>query len=105
MDQALSAVLGAAVSGVSPPSTGKGGGKGSSTTNATAEQYLTQASADYTAAQTALSKGQLGEYQKDVNAMNTALQAAENALSKGTASTGTKSTTTTTTTTTTTPSA
>ncbi len=100
--QALSAVLGAAVSGVSPPSTGNGNGNGSSTTNATAEQYLTQASADYTAAQTALSKGELGQYQKDVNAMNTALQAAENALTKGTSSSGTKSTTTSTTTTTTT---
>ncbi|MGC2168351.1 MAG: hypothetical protein WA580_04540, partial [Acidimicrobiales bacterium] len=90
-------------SGVAPPSTGTGKGKGSTTSNATAEQYLTQASSDYTAAQTALSRGELGQYQKDVNAMNTALQAAENALNKGTTSSA-DTTSTTSTTTTTTPS-
>jgi hypothetical protein len=57
---------------------------------------LSQASSDYAAAQSALEKGNLGEYQKDVTAMDTALQAAQTALQKGTSSTTTTTTTTTT---------
>ncbi|HEY1824361.1 MAG TPA: UPF0182 family protein [Acidimicrobiales bacterium] len=98
LDQALSAVLGTAVSGVTAPSSGsgKGNGNGGTTTSKTAEQYLSQASSDYAAAQSALEKGNLGEYQKDVTAMDTALQAAQTALQKGTSSTTTTTTTTTT---------
>jgi uncharacterized membrane protein (UPF0182 family) len=68
-------------------------------TTKSATEYLTRASTDYTNAQTALANGNLGLYQRDVNAMNAQLQLAQNALS----STTTTSTTTTTTTTTTTP--
>jgi hypothetical protein len=80
-------VLGSTVSGVTPPSsgsgtsTGKGGGSSTKST-ATAQDDLNKASADYTAAQTALSNGNLGLYQRDVVAMNAALQAAQTALSK-----------------------
>jgi len=85
LDQALSSVLGSAVSGVSPPgsgtTTGKGGGSSTKST-ATAQDDLNKASAEYTAAQTALSNGDLGLYQRDVNAMNADLQAAQTALAK-----------------------
>jgi uncharacterized membrane protein (UPF0182 family) len=86
LDEALSSALGSTVSGVSPPpsssgSTGTGGGSSKST--ATTQDDLNKASTDYTAAQTALSNGNLGQYQRDVNEMNAALQAAQTALSKG----------------------
>jgi uncharacterized membrane protein (UPF0182 family) len=87
LSKALSSVLGSTVSGVSPPSsgsggsTGKGGGSSGSAT-ATAQDDLNRASSEYAAAQTALSNGNLGQYQRDVNAMNADLLAAQNALSK-----------------------
>jgi hypothetical protein len=92
---ALSAVLGANVSTGPGGTTNPGGG---TQTGKSASYYLDQASADYTAAQSALSAGNLGGYQSKVNAMNRELQLAQNALS-GTTGTSTSTTSTTTTTT------
>ena len=74
---ALSQVLGTSVN------TG-GGGSGGTTTpsGSSAATYLAQASKDYANAQSALSTGNLGLYQRDVNAMNTELQAAQKALTR-----------------------
>jgi hypothetical protein len=80
---ALSDVLGANVSGLSNPPPSKGKGSGSSVTGASVASYLQQASADYTNAQNALANGDLGLYQKDVNAMNQQLKLAQNALGRG----------------------
>jgi hypothetical protein len=80
-------VLGANVSGLSNTSGSKGKGKGNGTTtpttSASVASYLQQASADYTNAQRALANGDLGLYQKDVNAMNQQLQLALNSLGSG----------------------
>ena len=80
---ALSSVLGANVS-VGPPGSSTVGTtppSGSTTsTNKTAQQYLKQATADYTAAQVALTAGDLGTYQSDVKAMDAQLLLAQNAL-------------------------
>jgi uncharacterized membrane protein (UPF0182 family) len=111
LDEALSHVLGASVAGSSTttqPSTGTT----SPTTNSTVAQYLARASADYTAAEAALSKGNLGLYQQDVIAMHRQLNLAQSALSSGATTktttktnskTSTSSTSTTSTTTTTAP--
>lgn len=80
---ALEDVLGTNVSGLSTS-------PGSSTTTtipssgatSTAATYLQQASSDYADAQSALANGNLGAYQRDVDAMHTALQEAEQALGK-----------------------
>ena len=82
---ALSDVLGANVSGLSNsnPTKGKGAGKGKTTNGASVAAFLQQASVDYTSAQNALAKGNLGLYQTDVDAMNQQLKLAENALGKG----------------------
>jgi hypothetical protein len=92
---ALSDVLGANIS-TGPGGTTKPGGGGTQT-GKSASYYLTQAVADGAAAKKALSAGNLGGYQADVNAMYRESQLAQTAL------TGTASTTSTTTTTTTTP--
>jgi len=84
---ALSQVLGTAVSttsGSSSSSSGSSGAAGTSKTGQSAAYYLSQAASDYSAAQAALSAGNLGEYQADVNAMNEQLTLAQKAL--GTAS-------------------
>jgi hypothetical protein len=82
---ALSDVLGANVKGLSgstsTPATGKG--SGTSTSGASVAAFLQQASADYTNAENALANGDLGLYQKDVNAMNQQLKLAQNELGKG----------------------
>jgi uncharacterized membrane protein (UPF0182 family) len=70
---ALSQVFGSEVS------TGGGGG-GTTKPGQNANYYLTLASRDYAAAQAALSAGNLGSYQADVNAMNAALIQAQKAL-------------------------
>jgi hypothetical protein len=81
---ALSDVLGANVSGLtSTPPTGNGKGKTPPTTSASVASYLQQASADYANAQRALANGDLGLYQKDVNAMNQQLELARNSLGGG----------------------
>ena len=94
--QALSNVLGANITGLSGGSPSKGSTPPSS---ATATADLERAATDYTNAQAALANGDLGLYQKDVNAMNRELQLAQAALTS-TATSPTTSTTTTTTTTT-----
>jgi uncharacterized membrane protein (UPF0182 family) len=68
---ALSDVLGSNITPNKP-----GGGK----TGQTANYYLQRASADYVAAQKALSAGNLGEYQTQVDAMNRELTLAQKAL-------------------------
>ncbi|MDE3064564.1 MAG: UPF0182 family protein [Acidobacteriota bacterium] len=74
---ALSAVLGANISGgTTPPPNG-------GTTGHTAAYYLAQAGKQYQAAQAALKAGNLGAYQSAVNAMNKDLVAAQAALKAG----------------------
>jgi uncharacterized membrane protein (UPF0182 family) len=75
---ALSDVLGANIT--VGPSTGPS--TPPSKSGQTAQAYLKQAAADYTAAEAALQAGNLGNYQSDVNAMNKQLQLAQNALAK-----------------------
>ncbi|MGC1238166.1 MAG: UPF0182 family protein [Acidimicrobiales bacterium] len=75
---ALAQVLGANVSGITPPPTTTPPGK----TSATAAEDLAKAATDYTNAQTALSNGNLGQYQQDVKAMNSEITAAQTALAK-----------------------
>jgi hypothetical protein len=79
---ALSSVLGANVS-VGPggsSSTGTSTGTGTSTSGQTAQAYLKQAATDYSAAQAALTAGDLGLYQSDVKAMDQQLLLAQSAL-------------------------
>jgi hypothetical protein len=73
---ALSDVLGANITVGPSPSTPP------SRSGQTAQAYLKQAAADYTAAEAALQAGNLGKYQSDFNAMYKQLQLAQNALSK-----------------------
>ena len=75
---ALSQVLGANVSGGS--SSGGSSSSGSTQGGRTAAFYLKQAAADYSSAQAALSAGDLGTYQTDVNAMSKQLELAQSAL-------------------------
>lgn len=73
---ALSQVLGSNVStGGGGTPAGNGGGSGK-----TVAQYLQEAASDYASAQTALSNGNLADYQKFVNAMNQAIKQAQSAL-------------------------
>jgi uncharacterized protein len=74
---ALSSVLGANISTSSNPGTPTGPTK----TGQSASYYLKQAASDYTAAQAALSAGNLGRYQSFVDAMNHQLELAQKALS------------------------
>jgi uncharacterized membrane protein (UPF0182 family) len=80
---ALSDVFGANVTGIANSNPGNGGGSGTTNKGASVASYLQRASVDYTNAQTALANGNLGLYQKDVNAMNQQLKLAQNALNKG----------------------
>jgi uncharacterized membrane protein (UPF0182 family) len=80
---ALSDVLGANVTGIATTNPTKGKGSGSTGSNASATSFLQQASTDYSNAQTALANGNLGQYQRDVNAMNQQLKLAQTALNKG----------------------
>ena len=79
---ALSQVLGVNVAGSGASSgTGSGtSGSGTSGSGRTATYYLQQAAGYYSAAQSALTAGDLGTYQADVNAMNRQLQLAQTAL-------------------------
>jgi uncharacterized membrane protein (UPF0182 family) len=79
---ALSQVLGASFSGGSSTGSSSTTPTGGTTSGGSAASYLKQASADYAAAQTALQSGNLGQYQSDVNAMNTQLKLAQAALAK-----------------------
>jgi uncharacterized membrane protein (UPF0182 family) len=80
LSQALSSVLGANVLG-GGGTTGKGGG-GTTQSGQKATVYLKNAAADYTAAQTDLTNGDLGAYQTEVNAMEKQLELAQAALTK-----------------------
>jgi hypothetical protein len=80
---ALSDVFGANVTGIANSNPGTGSGSGNTKTGASVASYLAQASVDYARAQSALSNGDLGLYQKDVNAMNQQLKLAQTALNKG----------------------
>jgi uncharacterized membrane protein (UPF0182 family) len=71
---AIASVLGGTIPAGTTGSTG-GAKKGE-----TAAQYLSQAGADYTAAQAALKAGNLGTYQSDVQQMNAQLLLAQKAL-------------------------
>jgi hypothetical protein len=77
---ALSAVFGANITGISTTSPPPTSGKGSSTTTKTVAAYLQAAATDYSNAQAALDKGDLGLYQADVEAANHEVQLAQNAL-------------------------
>lgn len=72
---AIADVLGGTIPTTPSGATVGGGKKGQSAT-----YYLTQASADYGAAQAALKAGNLGTYQSDVTAMNHQLLLAQKAL-------------------------
>ena len=72
---ALSQVLGANVSTGGGSNGGGGGGVGK-----TAAQYLQAAATDYANAQSALSSGNLAQYQKYVDAMSQAIKLAQGAL-------------------------
>jgi len=80
---ALSDVFDANVTGIANSNPGNGQGSGNTKTGASVSSYLAQASVDYTRAQSALSNGDLGLYQRDVNAMNQQLKLAQSALNKG----------------------
>jgi len=79
---ALSQVLGASVATGGGSSGGTSGGSKGGKSGQSATYYLQQASMDYTKALAALTAGQLGAYQADVNAMNVAVSNAQKALSK-----------------------
>jgi uncharacterized protein len=83
---ALSQVLGATIA-TTPTAGGAATGSGTATTTTTSpvtgqsvSAYLSQAAADYQAAQAALAAGNLGKYQSDVNAMNQEIAAAQKVL-------------------------
>jgi hypothetical protein len=76
-------VFGANVAGIANSNPGGGKGSGGTPSGASIASYLQRASVDYTNAQAALAAGNLGLYQKDVNAMNQQLKAAQNVLNKG----------------------
>lgn len=83
---ALSQVLGVNIAGsgtstgTGTGSTGSGSPGGSPVGGRSATYYLQQAAGYYSAAQSALTAGDLGTYQADVNAMNGQLQLAQTAL-------------------------
>jgi uncharacterized membrane protein (UPF0182 family) len=78
--QAVSAVFNSNVSiGGSP---GKNGGGGTTTPGETVADYVKQAVTDFQTAQTDLKSGDLGGYQKEVNAAYNQLQLAQTALAK-----------------------
>jgi hypothetical protein len=79
LSQALSSVLGANVL-TGPGTTGNGGGTTKSGQKATV--YLKQAATDWKAAEADLTKGDLGAYQAEVNAIHQQLLLAQNALAK-----------------------
>jgi hypothetical protein len=78
---ALSSVLGANVNvGPSGGTTTTTIPSGGTSTGKSAQTYLKQAATDYAAAQAALTAGNLGTYQTDVQNMDQQLQLAQNAL-------------------------
>jgi uncharacterized membrane protein (UPF0182 family) len=94
---ALSDLFGAQIPGAStgPSNTTPSNPALPSTISSQIQQYLKQASADYTQAQADLKAGNLGAYQQDVDNMNTALNQAQQLLSGAGAATSTGTSTTT----------
>jgi uncharacterized membrane protein (UPF0182 family) len=80
LDGALAQVLGTSVA---TSSTTSSSSTSSSTTTSgkSASYYLSQASSEYAAAQTALTSGNLAQYQADIESMDNNLVAAQHALS------------------------
>jgi uncharacterized membrane protein (UPF0182 family) len=93
IDKSLSAALSSLF--VAPVQITPSGGGGSSTTTLSpqAQSFLAQAQASYQQAQTDLRAGNLGAYQNDINALETALQAVQ-ALTGGPVASTTTTTTT-----------
>ncbi|KAA1373045.1 UPF0182 family membrane protein [Aeromicrobium fastidiosum] len=90
LDEALKVALGIE-QGTTPPAedgegdtpdqpTDGGGGGGADTPAKTTAQWLAEASAAYNDAQAALEKGDLAGYQSKINAMNTAIEGAQDSL-------------------------
>ena len=98
LSEALSSVFGANFSTTPGGGTTTKPGSGSTKAGQAAAVYLTNAAADFQAAKTDLSNGDLGAYQREVNAARAQVQLAQNALAKIPSSTTTGSSTPTTTT-------
>jgi uncharacterized membrane protein (UPF0182 family) len=81
LSEALSSVFGSNFSTTPGGSTTTNPG-GSTKAGQAAAVYLTNAAADFQAAQTDLANGDLGAYQKEVNAAHEQVQLAQNALAK-----------------------
>jgi len=71
------------VTGIATTNPTKGKGSAARAVTRAPLSFLQQASTDYSNAQTALANGNLGQYQRDVNAMNQQLKLAQTALNKG----------------------
>lgn len=87
LDEALRVALGLEAGSVPDPDeeeagggAGGGGGDAPATEGKTTQEYLEDASAAYSAAQTALEEGDLAEYQRRIDQMNAAVQDAQDAL-------------------------
>ncbi|MCR4514734.1 UPF0182 family protein [Aeromicrobium sp. 50.2.37] len=85
LDEALRVALGLEAGTVPDPDEEQAGGGGdaggdTATEGKTTQEYLEDASAAYSAAQTALEEGDLAEYQRRIDQMNAAVQDAQDAL-------------------------
>lgn len=87
LDEALRVALGLEAGSVPDPDeeeagggAGGGGGDAPAAEGKTTQEYLEDASAAYSAAQTALEEGDLAEYQRRIDQMNAAVQDAQDAL-------------------------
>src|SRR5216683_798704 len=91
LGQVFPGLAGQGAAGSGSPASGSGGSSGGGSLSATVLKYLAQAESDYSAAQAALKKGDLAGYGRDVAAMKTAVDNAQNAT-KGPASASGKAT-------------
>jgi len=87
LDEALKVALGIEAGETTPPADGEGDtgtppaeGDGDTPSKKTTQQWLTEASEAYNAAQDALEAGDLAGYQAKINAMNTAIEGAQASL-------------------------
>ena len=89
LDEALRVALGIEDAPTTPPADGEGdtpttppadGGDTPTPAAKTTQQWLTEASAAYNAAQDSLEKGDLAGYQSKINEMNTAIEGAQGSL-------------------------
>lgn len=84
LDEALRVALGLEEGSVPDPDEKvSGGGGGDAGEAKTTQEYLRDASSAYSAAQKALEDGDLAEYQRRINQMNTAVENAQDALGQG----------------------